>query len=687
MAGTELGSAYISVGLGTNSLAGDIKKAFGGVDSAGGDAGKRAGGGFKAGFVGMIAGAVGALGIGTFLKGAVAEASGLGESINAVNVVFGKASKGVQQLGKESAKSLGLSNLEFNNLAVRFSSFADTIAGPGGDVTGTLKSMTGRASDFASVMNLDVAQAAELFQSGLAGETEPLRAFGIDMSAAAVEAFALKEGIASSAGSMSEAQKVQARYGLLMQQTSKTQGDFANTSGSLANQQRILSSSWKNTQAAIGTLFLPTLEKVAGFINASVMPNIDKLVASLGGGGLTGAFAPIMAVVGPVFDQLAASFGPLIPQVLQLAASFSPLGLLFQVITPILPMLATAFTQIAGSMAGVLAVVIPLVTQIVSALVPIIVQLVSTILPPLAAMFGTLIAAVAPFIVQIAGELIPIITALLPVVVTVFQVIASAITAAMQIIQGVIQVVTGIISGNWAQVWTGIGNIFSGIWNTIVAVVSGALQIIGSVVISALSGVMSFVGSALASVGQFFADTWNNVIGGVGGFVGNLLGYFAGLPGQILGTLGSLGGLLVNSGRSLIQGFIDGIRGMIGNIGSAIGGIMETARSFFPFSPAKRGPFSGRGYTTYSGEALAGDFAKSILGQQGRVASAAAAINGAAALSGSMVPVGATAGGAVAGNANGAASSSKVPVQNVIQLNGRTLFTVTTQLNAQYGSR
>lgn len=574
---TELGSAYISVGLGTNSLAGDIKKAFNGVDGESGNAGKRAGAGFKAGFVGLVGTAIGALGIGTFLKGAVAEASGLGESINAVNVVFGEASAGVQQLGKESAKSLGLSNLEFNNLAVRFSSFADTIAGPGGDVTGTLKSMTGRASDFASVMNLDVAQAAELFQSGLAGETEPLRAFGIDMSAAAVEAFALKEGIATSAGSMTEAQKVQARYGLLMSQTAKTQGDFANTSGSLANQTRILASSWSNTQAALGTLFLPVLERVVGFIVANVLPSVDKLVASLGSGGLSGAFAPMMAVAGPLFSQLAASFGPLIPQVLQLASSFSPLGLLFQVLTPILPMLAAAFTQIAGSIAGVLAIVIPLVTQIVSVLVPIIVNLVSTVLPPLATMFGQLIAAIAPFIVQIASDLIPIVNALLPVVVTVFNVIAQVITAAMQIVQGIIQVVTGIISGNWSQVWEGIGNIFSGIWNTIVALVSGAIGLVGSIIGAGLGAVSNFIGGVLSNIGQFFADTWDNVVDGVSGMIGEVTGFFSGLMGKITGAIGNAGSALFSTGANIVQGLIDGIGSMMGAIGRAVISIVPEA--------------------------------------------------------------------------------------------------------------
>lgn len=209
------------------------------------------------------------------LKDSVAEASNLNESLNAVQVTFGKNAKGIMALGENAAKALGLSKTEFNGLAVRFSNFAQTVAGKGGDVVGTMDDLTTRASDFASVMNLDVSQAAELFQSGLAGETEPLRQYGIDLSAAAVQAHALAKGIWNGKGEMTEAQKVQARYSLLMKSTNKTAGDFANTSDSLANRQRIANAQWKNAKASIGQALLPVMQSVTAFIQEKVVPAIQ----------------------------------------------------------------------------------------------------------------------------------------------------------------------------------------------------------------------------------------------------------------------------------------------------------------------------------------------------------------------------------------------------------------------------
>lgn len=218
------------------------------------------GAGFKhAGKLAIAAGGAAAVAFG---KQAVDAASNLEESINAVNVTFGDSAEGILAIGESAATSLGLSKSEFNGLAVQFSSFAEKVAGPGGDVVAVLDDLTTRAADFASVMNLDVAEAARVFQSGLAGETEPLKRFGIDLSAAAVEAFALENGLAATKKEMTEGIKVQARYGLLMEETQKTAGDFANTSDGLANQQRILSAELENLSAEIGEGLVPVVAEL-----------------------------------------------------------------------------------------------------------------------------------------------------------------------------------------------------------------------------------------------------------------------------------------------------------------------------------------------------------------------------------------------------------------------------------------
>src|SRR6056297_2700303 len=186
--------------------------------------------------------------------------------MNAVEVSFGSAAEGVLAIGENAAKSLGVSRTEFNEAAVRFSAFAERVVGEGGNISGFIGDISLRATDFDSVFNIDVAEALQVFQSGLAGEAEPLKIFGINLLQSEVAAYAMANGISESASSMTEAEKVQARYGLLMEQTAKVQGDFANTSGDLANLQRTVSAEFTDLQANLGQALIPVMERLLGVV-------------------------------------------------------------------------------------------------------------------------------------------------------------------------------------------------------------------------------------------------------------------------------------------------------------------------------------------------------------------------------------------------------------------------------------
>ena len=543
-----------------------------------------------------------------FIGGAVSEASDLGESVNALNVVYGEHSACIQKLGQSAAQALGLSNVEFNGLAVQFSNFAKTVAGPGGDVVGVLQDLTGRASDFASVMNLDVAEAASLFQSGLAGETEPLRRFGIDLSAAAVEAYAYANGIAAANTPLTEAQKVQARYGLLMQSTAQTAGDFANTQDSLANVQRRLSSSWADLTAKIGAAFLPILEKLLGFVNSTVLPGLETVggavvafFSSFGRGdgaisalipqllGLAAAFSPLslvlqslqpsLPIIGAMLAELAAQLGPLASLLLgllsdgarQLASNLQSLAeTLSAALIATLSMAVEHFASLAPILASLAEAVLPLAASVLAALLPIFADLSTSVLPAVAELLGVAVAAIAPLVSMIVGLLIPIIEALMPVVEVVFDVIADVIQSALTVIMGVIDVVTGLISGNWEQVWTGIMSIFSGIWDLIVSIVTGAAELVGTIVIQAITILAGLWDSIWTGIASFLSGLWEGIVSTVSDRIADVVGFFQGLPGTILGALAGFGSLLVDTGRNLIQGLLDGFTAMSEAIATAL---------------------------------------------------------------------------------------------------------------------
>lgn len=146
--------------------------------------------------------------------------------------------------------------------------------------------------------------------------------------------------------------------------------------------------------------------------------------------------------------------------------------------------------------------------------------------------------------------------------------------------------------------------------------------------------------SLVSSLGAKASAAGQDFLSGIQGGFNAAVSFVASIPGRVIGAIGDLGGLLVNSGRSLINGFVSGIQSAIDGALSTVSGAVSQIRSFFPFSPAKRGPFSGHGYTTYSGKALMEGWAEGIGNGTGAVKSAiTSALASASSLIGSGITV------------------------------------------------
>ncbi len=235
-----------------------------------------------------------------FAKSAISAFSNLDESINAVAVSFGDAAEGVFELGENSAEQFGLSTRAVNEAAVAMSAFASKI--DAADPADAFENVLQRATDFASVMNIDVEESLLLFRSGLAGESEPLRKFGIDVSAATVSLVGLEAGLGGANGKLDEGEKVQARYLAIMEQTEKTAGDFANTADGLANSQRILSAKWEEAQATLGEELAPVMVELLG-IAVSLIPIFAEVVNVIG--SLVTIVLPLVKILGLATEALA----------------------------------------------------------------------------------------------------------------------------------------------------------------------------------------------------------------------------------------------------------------------------------------------------------------------------------------------------------------------------------------------
>ena len=145
--------------------------------------------------------------------------------------------------------------------------------------------MVGLAGDMASFYNLDHEEAFNKIRSGISGETEPLKQLGINMSVANLNAFALSQGIGKTYDSMTQSEQATLRYNYLMQATADAQGDFARTSDSFANQQKILKLNMENLATSIGSKVVPFLTQGTSAINGmlSGTMSLEDGMAALSG--------------------------------------------------------------------------------------------------------------------------------------------------------------------------------------------------------------------------------------------------------------------------------------------------------------------------------------------------------------------------------------------------------------------
>lgn len=118
-------------------------------------------------------------------------------------------------------------------------------------------------------------EADTLMKSIWTGETESLKRIGVVMTQTNLDAYALANGFGKTTDAMTQAEQVQLRYKYVMEQTNLAAGDFQKTSGSWANQTRILSERWKQFMTTVGNGLLQVLTPVIQFLNTALQKLVD----------------------------------------------------------------------------------------------------------------------------------------------------------------------------------------------------------------------------------------------------------------------------------------------------------------------------------------------------------------------------------------------------------------------------
>jgi phage-related protein len=299
-------------------------------------------------------------------------------------------------------------------------------------------------------------------------------------------------------------------------------------------------------------------------------------------------------------------------------------GALLPALTPLFDVLTTTFTQLAPivaqvgtTLAAVLAPIIASLPAILQPLIDNISQVSAAILP----LVSQVLTALTPALVQLGGAVAELAVALAPVLVLVSGLAARLLVKLMPIITPLITLV-----GKLASV---LASILAG---AITNVVVPAINIITSLFTGRFTAAGKAVTALVTGIGRQFATTFRGVREAVSAAITTAIGLLQKLPGQAKSALSGLGSLLYKSGRALVQGFINGIKSLAGAVGDAASSVVSKARDFFPFSPAKKGPFSGKGWTLHSGQAISQALADGITARGNEVQRAVSGVLSSASL-------------------------------------------------------
>ena len=215
----------------------------------------------------MVAKAAMGFGLYKLGKEAIEVASNITEVQNVVDTAFGDMSWKAERFAKNSIQQFGMSELSAKKTASTYMAMASGM-GLGADKASDMAiSLAGLSGDVASFYNISQELADVKLKSVFTGETETLKDLGIVMTQTNLQAYALSQGINKNVSDMSQAELTTLRYNYVLSQLSMAQGDFSKTSGTWANQVRILQEQFKQLLGIIGNGFIAVLTPVIQVIN------------------------------------------------------------------------------------------------------------------------------------------------------------------------------------------------------------------------------------------------------------------------------------------------------------------------------------------------------------------------------------------------------------------------------------
>jgi len=246
---------------------------------------------------------------------AIKFASDAEESLNKVRVAFGDSSKSVEDFANTALKSFGIARSQALDMTALFGDMATGMGVSQNSAADLAIQLTSLAGDLSSFKNINIEEVTTALSGVFTGETESLKRLGIVMTEVNLQQFAMDQGIRKTIKEMTQQEKIMLRMQYVMKVTANAQGDFARTSGGMANQLRIAQGSLKELAETFGRIMLPAATKVVQKVNQIIQNfiNMDeatkKIVIAVS--AFAAAIPPLIFLIGKIGAALSFLISPI----------------------------------------------------------------------------------------------------------------------------------------------------------------------------------------------------------------------------------------------------------------------------------------------------------------------------------------------------------------------------------------
>ena len=220
-----------------------------------------------------------AVAFGLFASRAADAASRAEETQNLFEVAFGDMADEAEEWAQRTEAAVGINATTLKEYSGTLQSILIPMGLAEDQAFELSAGFTQLAFDLSSLRNVPFERAFQAIQSGLVGQSEPLRALGISVLDNTIKQTEFAKAIIATGRELTEAEKVQARSIAILQQSEIAQGDMIRTADSWANQTRLVGESWTRLLEEVGGFITnsPVISGLIGVINDALKDGADVL--------------------------------------------------------------------------------------------------------------------------------------------------------------------------------------------------------------------------------------------------------------------------------------------------------------------------------------------------------------------------------------------------------------------------